>query len=63
MEIEYTLIVTDFMASGGDGNIFLTDYETHVQEAMQYIAEDYLKELGTITESSIEGGRLVPVQI
>ena len=63
MEKEYTLIVTDFMASGGDSNIYLKDYETHVQEAMQYIVEDYLKELGTITESSIVGGRLVPVQI
>lgn len=63
MEKEYTLIVTDFMASGGDGNIYLKDFEMQTNEAMQYIVEDYLKELGTITESSIEGGRLVPVQI
>ena len=55
----YSVATSDFVAGGGDGNIFFKGYEKKFGEDMESIFAGYIENIGTITESTVEGGRLV----
>lgn len=57
----YTLATTNFIAQGGDGNIYFVDYQMQMVCADTEAFIQYIKDIGNITESTIEGGRIVPV--
>jgi hypothetical protein len=50
---------SDFVAGGGDGNIFFKCYERKFGEDLESIFAEYIGNIGTITESTIEVGRLI----
>ncbi len=55
----YKLATLDFLASGGDGNIFLMGYTVQKNESMDTVFTNYITYIGTVTSSTIEGGRLI----
>ena len=57
----YTLATTNFVAQGGDGNIYFVDCPMQMVCADTEAFIQYIKDIGNITESTIEGGRIVPV--
>ena len=56
----YKLAATDFMITGGDGNVYLQDYPNQIQSGVDSMLIDYISDVGTITGSMITGNRLVP---
>ena len=57
----YRLATTDFVITGGDGNVYLQDYPNQIQSGVDSMLIDYISDVGTITGSMITGDRLVPV--
>ena len=57
----YKLAATDYLAGGGDGHEYFTKYKGQEFVEINYSVIDYITEIGTITESTIQGGRLVEV--
>ena len=55
----YSVATSDFVAGGGDGNIFFKCYERKFGEDLESIFAEYIGNIGTITESTIEVGRLI----
>ena len=55
----YSVATSDFVAGGGDGNVYFKGYEKKFGADMDSIFADYIENIGTITESTVEGGRLV----
>ena len=55
----YSVATSDFVAGGGDGNVYFKGYEKKFGADMDSIFADYIGNIGTITESTVEGGRLV----
>lgn len=55
----YKIATIDFIATGGDGNTFLQGYPIEMNTGADTIFADYIKSLGTISEETIKGGRLV----
>ncbi len=60
-DAKYKLVTIDFLTTGGDGNTYLVDYEKEMNAELITIVIDYIKGIGTITDSTIEGDRLVSV--
>ena len=56
----YKLATIDFIWLGGDGNTILVDYDAEKTGIINDVFTKYIKDLGTIEESSIIGGRLLP---
>ena len=46
-------------SDSGDGNIFFKGYERKFGEDIESIFAEYIGNIGTITESTIEVGRLI----
>jgi len=57
----YKLATIDFIATGGDGNIYLKDYAATKYLALDMLFIGYVTNIGTVTEDMIEMGRLVAV--
>ena len=57
----YTFATVNFIAQGGDGNIYFADYPTQMVCADIEALIQYITEIGNITESTIDGGRIVPI--
>ncbi len=55
----YNLVTIDFLAKGGDGNEYLMDYVAKANDSLDTIFAEYIQKIGTITESTIKGGRLI----
>lgn len=55
----YSVATSDFVAGGGDGNIFLKDYGRKMADDIESIFAEYIHNIGTITDSTIEGNRLI----
>ena len=56
---EYTIAMSDFLSTGGDGHEEFVNYPTQNHGFDTAAFGDYLKKLGSIDESTIQGGRLV----
>jgi 5'-nucleotidase len=57
----FTVVTTDFIATGGDGNeIFLGKTGKVIGELLTCIV-DYLKDVGNVTESTVQMDRLIPL--
>lgn len=61
MDTEYSLVTIDFVYTGGDGNIYLMDYPMKIDCMLDESFIGYIEYLGTVTESHIHMGRLIPV--
>ncbi len=57
----YRIVTVDFLATGGDGYDCLKDYPAQMNDTLDSIFAEHMKRTGTITESTITGGRLVAV--
>jgi len=57
----YTLTTSDFITNGGDGHVAFMNIPTQNIGFDTAVLGDYIKELGTIDESTIQGGRLISV--
>ena len=57
----YVLATTDYVATGGDGNTILKDYTIYMNSGLDTVLMDRISDLGTITDATIEGGRLIAV--
>ena len=57
----YTVATLDFLSTGGDGYDCLIGYDKTFGGDELDVFSNYLKGLGNITETTIEGGRLVSV--
>ncbi|AMK14223.1 5'-nucleotidase [methanogenic archaeon mixed culture ISO4-G1] len=55
----YKIATIDFIATGGDGNSYLVGYPKQIDATVESIFIDYLAEIGTVTDSMIEGNRLI----
>ena len=55
----YRLATIDFVSTGGDGNTYLKDYTATKYLALDMLFIGYVTDIGTITDGTIEGGRLV----
>ena len=55
----YSVATSDFVAGGGDGNIFFKGYEKKFGPDTATIFAEYIQSIGTITGSTIEGNRLI----
>lgn len=55
----YKLAATDYLAGGGDGHEYLTKYKGQEFVEINYSVIDYITEIETITDSTIQGGRLI----
>lgn len=62
MDATYSLATIDFVAKGGSGHRYLEGYELHPFRIMDVIFADYILSIGTVTDSTIEGGRLIAVR-
>ena len=58
-EATYVLATIDYIATGGDGNNILKTYTIHMNEALDKVLIDRISDIGTITDATIEGGRLI----
>ena len=55
----YSVATSDFVAGGGDGNIFFKGYEKKFGPDTATIFAEYIQSIDTITGSTIEGNRLI----
>ncbi len=55
----YTVTTIEFVTKGGDGNVYLMQYSAQTEDSLDSIFADYIRGVGTVTESTISGGRLV----
>ena len=58
----YKLATIAFVATGGDGNTYLQGYDIHTNRTFDVIFAEYIRDIGTVTATTIEGGRLVAVR-
>jgi 5'-nucleotidase len=57
----YKIVTTNYIAEGGDGHIYYMEYPYYVEGDLNMAFIDYISGLGTITESTIQGDRLIAV--
>ncbi len=57
----YKVATLDFIAGGGDGNIFFKGYTIQRNDILDKIFINYIKEIGTVTDTTITGDRLVAI--
>jgi 5'-nucleotidase len=62
LDATYTVCTIDFLANGGNGMTAFEDYPMQLAGDEAQAFTEYLKYIGNITEDTIQGGRLVPVQ-
>ena len=55
----YVLATTDYVATGGDDNASLEIYTIYMNDGLDRILMDGIAQIGTITDSTIVGGRLI----
>ncbi len=58
-EATYKVATIEFLTKGGDGYMCLVGYPVQIEDSLDSVLTDYIDGIGTITESSITGGRLV----
>lgn len=57
----YKVATIEFVAKGGDGNVYFMGYAAQTEDSLDSIFADYIRDIGTITGSTISGGRLVEI--
>jgi len=55
----YRLATIDFVASGGDGNTYLKDYDATKYLALDMMFIGYVSDIGTITDGTVDVGRMI----
>ena len=58
----YKVATIDFIASGGNDNIYFVGYPTVMNDTLDAIIPKYLEQIGKITEDSIDMGRLISIK-
>ena len=57
----YKVATTNYIAEGGDGHTWYADYTQAIEGDLNMVFIGYISSLGTITESTIQGDRLIAV--
>jgi 2',3'-cyclic-nucleotide 2'-phosphodiesterase (5'-nucleotidase family) len=57
----YKIVTTNYIADGGDGHEYYTKYTQDVEGDLNAAFINYIEGLGTITETTIQGDRLIAV--